>query len=339
MPRLSSLLVAGVALAVMGGIIASATRPAVAGDNGQKTAADPKTTTAADPAAANSAPSPFAPEALQASADEKAIRATADDFVKAFNAADAKAIGAQWATDAQYTDESGESFHGRVAIEKEYADLFNQHRSATISVAIESIRFFGPDIAIEKGIAKIKLLSPEAHMAARYTVVHAKRDGQWVMVVGRDAPYVPGLEKDYLKDLEWLIGEWVMEGKEGGLRLKFEWMAQRNFIKNTFVVNKADGAELTGGQIIGWNPKLGRIVSWHFDAQGGFGNDAWTKDGPKWMIEASGTFRDGSQSSAVNILTPVDANAFTWQSVHRTLDGVNLPNTPPVKIVRVKSGK
>ena len=35
----------------------------------------------------------------------------------------------------------------------------------------------------------------------------------------------------------------------------------------------------SGGQIIGWNPKLGKIVSMHFDAKGGFGNDVWIKDG------------------------------------------------------------
>jgi len=44
--------------------------------------------------------------AADTGADEKAIRATADDFVRAFNAGDAKAIGALWATDAEYTDES-----------------------------------------------------------------------------------------------------------------------------------------------------------------------------------------------------------------------------------------
>ena len=104
-------------------------------------------------------------------------------------------------------------------------------------------------------------------------------------------------------------------------------MAQKNFIKNTFTATKDGKTTLTGGQIIGWNPKLGRIVSWHFDAQGGFGNDVWTKDGSKWVIEATGVFRDGSESTAVNIITPVDANSFTWQSVKRTLDGVALPNT------------
>jgi hypothetical protein len=65
----------------------------------------------------------------------------------------------------------------------------------------------------------------------------------------------------------------------------------------------------------------------------------WIKDGSKWVIEATGVFRDGSETKAVNILTPIDADSFTWQSVHRTLDGVRLPDIPPVRIVRVKSDK
>ena len=59
-----------------------------------------------------------------------------------------------------------------------------------MTVTIESIRFLGPDIAIEKGIAKVKVPGENAGTGSRYTVVHAKRDGKWIMVVGRDAPYV-----------------------------------------------------------------------------------------------------------------------------------------------------
>jgi uncharacterized protein (TIGR02246 family) len=272
-------------------------------------------------------------------ADEKAIRATAEDFLAAFNAADAKAVGALWAADAEYTDESGKSYQGRAAIEKEYAEFFKEHHGATMTVTIESVRFLGPNIAVEKGIAKVKLPSADAPLGSRYTVVHARRDGKWIMVVGRDAPYVPGSNEDYLKDLEWVIGDWAIDAKDRPLRLHFEWMAQRNFIKNTYILTKDGKETLTGGQIIGWNPKLGRIVSWHFDAQGGFGDDVWTKDGSKWVIEATGVFRDGSESAAVNMVTPIDANSFTWQSVKRTLDGVSLPDIKPVKIVRVQSGK
>jgi len=282
---------------------------------------------------------PSSSEKPAGGADDKAIRATADEFVKAFNAGDAKAVGALWAADAEYTDESGFAFHGRAAIEKEYADLFRQHPGATITVTIESIRFLGPDTAVEKGVAKVTLPKGGAATGARYTVVHARRAGKWSMVVGRDDPYVPGSNEDRLKGLEWLIGDWSLDANDRPLTIRFEWMAQRNFIKNTYAVTKDGRATLSGAQIIGWNPKLGRIVSWHFGAEGGFGNDVWTKDGAKWVIEATGVFRNGSESASVNILTPIDADSFTWQSVKRTLDGVSLPDTPPVKIVRVPPGK
>jgi uncharacterized protein (TIGR02246 family) len=272
-------------------------------------------------------------------ADEKAIRATGDAFVRAFDAGDAKAVGALWAPDAEYTDESGQSLHGRTAIEKEYAILFKEHPGATMTVSVGSIRFFGPDTAVEKGVAKVQSPQEDAATGARYTVVHAKRDGKWTMVVGRDDRYVPESNEEYLKGLQWLIGDWALDAKDRPLVIRFEWMAQKNFIKNTFTLKKDGQSTLTGGQIIGWNPKLRRIVSWHFEAQGGFGNDVWTKDGSKWVIEASGVFRDGAESSSVNILTPIDANSFTWQSVNRTLDGVSLPSTRPVKIVRVQPGK
>jgi uncharacterized protein (TIGR02246 family) len=289
--------------------------------------------------AAPAQPQTAAAPATGNEAEEKAIRATADDFVKAFNAGDAKAIGMFWAPDAEYTDESGQVLQGRAAIEKEYADLFKGHHGTTMTVTIESIRFLGLDIAIEKGAAKVQVSGENAGTASRYTVVHVKRDGKWIMVSGHDSPYVEVASGDPLKDLEWLIGEWKPDIKDQPLRIKFEWMAQKNFIKNTFIIPKEGEDSLSGGQIIGWNPKLGRIVSWHFDVQGGFGHDVWIKDGAKWVIEATGMFRDGSESSSVNVLTPLDADSFTWQSTSRKLEGVSLPDSTPLKIIRVKAEK
>jgi uncharacterized protein (TIGR02246 family) len=279
-------------------------------------------------------------KAATTATDEKAIRATADEFVKAFNAGDAKTIGAEWSTDADYTDESSQEFHGRAAIEALYAEMFKEHPGGTVTVKIDSIRFFGPDVAVEKGVASVKSPKGESS-AARYTVVHARRDGKWIMVDCEDTPYVSAADGDVLKDLEWLIGEWKIDSpdKSEERRIKFEWVAGRNFIKSNYNVIKDGNATLTGGQIIGWHPKHAQIVSMHFDANGGFGNDTWTRDGSKWVIDASGVFRDGSETTAVNIITPINANTFTWQSVKRTLDGVKLPDTPAVKVTRIQPAK
>ncbi|HKD36204.1 MAG TPA: SgcJ/EcaC family oxidoreductase [Pirellulales bacterium] len=285
----------------------------------------------ADPAAASKA---------TASDDEKAIRASADEFVKAFNAGDPKTIGAEWSPDAEYTDELGVAHHGRASIEDYYSKLFKEHKGGTIAVKIESIRFLGPNVAIEKGIATDKAPSGESS-SSRYTVVHARRDGKWEMVDCKDEPYFGPEDQDHLKDLEWLVGEWKIDAgdKSEDRRVKFEWVGGRNFIKSNYTATKDGKSTLTGGQIIGWHPKKGRIVSMQFEAGGGFGNNLWTKDGSKWVLDATGVLPDGSDTTAVNIITPLDANDFTWQSVKRTLDGVKLPDVPPVKVTRVKTAK
>ena len=62
MPRLSSMLVAGIALAMIGGIIACSTWPAASDDHGQKTTANQETTTAAEPATTKVLLPPLPPE-------------------------------------------------------------------------------------------------------------------------------------------------------------------------------------------------------------------------------------------------------------------------------------
>src|SRR5262245_39908253 len=72
---------------------------------------------------------------------ETAIRASADAFVKAFNAGDAKTIAALWTANGTEADEQGAVFKGRKAIEDQYAALFKTHPDVRIDVTIRSIDF------------------------------------------------------------------------------------------------------------------------------------------------------------------------------------------------------
>ena len=112
--------------------------------------------------------------------------AAVEAFVRAFNAGDAKAVVADWTADGQYTDEDGNVFRGRDAMEKQYARLFAVHPGATIAVSIESLRFQGAETAVEKGIARVTPGGGGAPTAARYTLVHVKRAGKWLLAVGHD---------------------------------------------------------------------------------------------------------------------------------------------------------
>ena len=80
----------------------------------------------------------------------------------------------------------------------------------------------------------------------------------------------------------------------------------------------------------------GLAGSWGFEADGGYSDSVWTKDGAKWVVKTNSTVSDGSKVSATHIVTPVDADTVTWQSKDQTLNGKPLPDTKQIKMKRVQ---
>src|SRR5437588_13066769 len=56
-----------------------------------------------------------------------AVRKTAEEFAKAFNKGDAKAVAAFWTANGEYTGPDGETVRGREALEKDYAEFFTKN--------------------------------------------------------------------------------------------------------------------------------------------------------------------------------------------------------------------
>jgi hypothetical protein len=71
-----------------------------------------------------------------------------------------------------------------------------------------------------------------------------------------------------------------------------------------------------------------------FDSDGGFSEGKWTRKGDRWLIQQNGASPDGSTNSAVNIITKLNNDSFTWQSVQRETSGDVLPNVEAVLVVR-----
>jgi hypothetical protein len=138
-----------------------------------------------------------------------------------------------------------------------------------------------------------------------------------------------------LRDLDWLIGTWQAKNDDTEVRSKYEWDANKNSIRCQFTI-KSPGRNVSATQIIMKDPRSGQLRSWIFEDDGGFGDGEWTRDGKKWVIEASGVEADGGELTAKNIITPVDKDTFIWQSTERTLDDDDLPDILPVKVTRVK---
>jgi uncharacterized protein (TIGR02246 family) len=268
--------------------------------------------------------------------DEAMIRANAEAYVAAYNKHDAKAVAAMWSPDAVYMDPStGEAAVGREEIEKMFADTLAALKDAKLEVEVSSVEFVSPNVAIENGT--VRIIQPDAEPEeTNYTAVNVKRDGKWLLdrISEEEPPAPPPSSYEQLKELEWMIGSWIDQDEDATIQTDCEWTKNQNFINRSFAVVIGDQVDLAGMQMIGWDPVAKQIRSWIFDSDGGFSEGKWTRKGDRWLIQQNGTLPDGSRSSAVNIITPVDDDSFTWQSVQREINGDLLPNVDEVLVVR-----
>lgn len=267
--------------------------------------------------------------------DEQAIRQAVEKYVAAYNKQDAKAMASMWAADGQYVSRSaGSRVLGRQAIEDDFQQMFSENVPGHLSVSIDSLRFLADGVAVEEGTATV-VQAGQLPSRSTYTAIHVKRDGVWMLESVRetDLPSPPSHFSN-LAELQWMIGEWV-DGSEGAkVETVCQWTKNHNFITRTFTVKIEDRIDSQGTQVIGWDAAEKQIRSWVFDSQGGFSEGVWSRDGNRWVVKANGVLPDGGRASAVQIISFVDANTFTWQSVAREVDGQLLPNVDPVTVVR-----
>jgi uncharacterized protein (TIGR02246 family) len=274
-------------------------------------------------------------EADRQAADEAAIRKAVESYVAAFNQGDAKALAAMWSPEAVYTNPlSGEQVVGRAEIEKQFAAIFADAKGAKLEAKTDSVQFVSPSVGIEQGTAKV-IVPDQAPEETEYTAVYVKRDDQWLLdrVTEEEVLVVPS-HYEQLKELEWMIGRWVDQDDDATVVTECNWTKNNNFITRSFTIQIRDRIDMAGMQIIGWDPAAKQIRSWVFDSDGGFGQGTWTKKDKRWYIQQTGILPDGGKSSSVNIITYVDDNTCTLQSVNRTVDGELLPNIEEVKVGR-----
>jgi uncharacterized protein (TIGR02246 family) len=274
-------------------------------------------------------------EADRQTADEAAIRKAVESYVAAFNQGDAKALAAFWSPDAVYTNPlSGQQVVGREAIQQQFAAIFAEAEDVKLETTTDAIQFVSPNVAVEQGTAKVLRPDEEPEQSA-YTAVYVKRDGQWLLdrVTEEELPIVTS-HYEQLKDLEWLVGSWVDQDEEATVITECNWTRNNNFLTRSFMVQIEDRIDLAGMQIIGWDPAAKQIRSWVFDSDGGFGGATWKKKDNRWYIQQTGVLPDGRKSSEINIITHVDDNTCTLQSVNRMVDGELLPNIEQVTITK-----
>lgn len=263
--------------------------------------------------------------------DRVAVNKAIKDFTAAFQKGDAKAVAGSWTEAGEYTSEDGEVFQGRAALEKAYADFFAMSPGNALEVEVASIRFPSRDTAVVEGHFKLRRAKGGELVVSRCSFLFTREEGNWLIAIAREWPG-DGLT---VRDLEWLIGTWQSKQEGHTVTTTYEWTKDKTFIRCQFSIER-DGNTLTGMQIIGKMPSTGGLHSWTFEDAGGIGDADITHEGKKWYFMARGSTTEGQVVTATNIMTQIDADRFLWQSVERTLDEEEMPDLPPIKVVRVK---
>jgi uncharacterized protein (TIGR02246 family) len=266
-------------------------------------------------------------------ADRAGIRAQMEGFLKAFESGDAERVASFWTAGGELIEDDGSVYRGRAAIAKVYRELFGTKEKRRAEIQRESLRFPSQDTAIEEGRFKVRV-GKEEPTSSRYSVLHVREGGKWLMAVVREWP----AEAVSLGDLEWLIGTWVARRDDAEVHTTYEWMWDKSFIRMRFTIRQKDQT-LSGFQMIGKDVVSGELRSWTFESEGGFGEATWGREGKKWVLDSTGRQPDGSTTTATNLLVPLGQDSFTWQSVRRSINGEEVDDLPPVKITRVKEKK
>ena len=114
------------------------------------------------------------------------------------------------------------------------------------------------------------------------------------------------------------------------------WSESRAFLIRSFNVQHDDGDSLSGTQVIGWDPLNKQIRSWTFHSDGSFGEGFASKNDKDWMIKMSHVHGDGRVSSGTQVITRVDDDTLSVQTIGETIDGELVPASDPVTVVRIE---
>jgi uncharacterized protein (TIGR02246 family) len=269
-----------------------------------------------------------------ATEDEKVIRAVDDAFVREYNQGDSQALAARFTEDAEAIEADGERYQGRDLIGRRFAETFAESPGVKISLEIGAIRFLTPDVAKEEGRSLITSAKGQ-RLVRPYTVLYVKRGGRWLISSVREESEPQLGARAHLKELNWMIGEWVDEGQDSVVRFDCRWSPDGNFVLRGITVKVQGKPVLTVSQRIGWDPVARQIRSWDFDSEGGFGEGKWSRDGERWVIRHTATSPEGTTATGVNIMTRERPDLVRWVSTARVLGDESFPDEESYVLVRV----
>lgn len=267
--------------------------------------------------------------------EEAKIKQHLSNYLDAFKKRDLEKLSSLWTEDATYINFSlHQSLEGVEEIADDYKKRFEEEKNLQLKLDLQSVTVDG-DKAVEKGTA---IYSSEGHpeVTAHFVAMLVKEEGVWklkkVVEVEEEAPLS---HYEQLKDLEWLVGKWMYKNEFSEFNAEVEWIENKNFLKQKFVVNHLGIKDLQGEQLIYWDPSVKKVKSWLIDEDGGIGTGAWSKEGSNWYVSLVFTLPDGGKGSATHVYSKQEDGSYTFSADDREVDGAMLPDIEPIKLTKI----
>jgi hypothetical protein len=218
-----------------------------------------------------------------------------------------------------------------------YASSFEENPGLNLEPKVEEIRFLTPDVARVEGQTRLSTHIGDATEFTRFSSLVVKRDGNWLLAEIREypAPVEDVSSYERLKELEWMLGDWVDESENVKAQSNVRWADNNSFLIRTYKV-EVKGEQATSGTVfVGWDPQTGQIKSWIFDSNGGHGEGLWTRTGEKeWVVKAQGVLQDGRPTSATQVHVVINKDSVKTSSIDRIVGGQIAPDIADVVMVR-----
>lgn len=279
------------------------------------------------------------PSSVSAAEDPAALKKLVADsaakYSELFEKSDAAGLAALFTAEAEYVDSSGVVFHGRPAIQAEFAASFEAGNKGKLEIQVVSIRPIAEGVVVEEGATTFRPTDDGQISQSRYLALHSRgSDGNWLLAAVRELGAPELSPHEQLKTLEWLAGDWREEIAGSVTKTSWRWSEDGVALLGNFTMTGGLGNTRTGTHRIGWDAERKQFRSWIFDSTGAFLDGWWTPalDGT-WTVQLHGTDADGTRMSGAITYTRDGNDRLTIEQTNRTRGGVGLPPTSN-KVVR-----
>lgn len=259
---------------------------------------------------------------------QKIALQTVARYEAAFAKRDAAALAALFTSAAEYVDVEGTVFHGRAAIEEEYASSFAENSPGVLAIEVLSLRPVAAGVLVEEGVSTFTPKQGKVSGRMRYTATHVRQaEGAWLLASVRELEKISPTPHEQLQALSWLLGRWREESAGTVVSTEWKWSPDGNFLLAEYSARIENRPAFSGTQRVGWDGDRKQLRMWVFDSQGGFSQGWWTpRDKGAWSVQLSGVTATGERNSSLLTYTPAGPDVIRVSLEQRMRGGESIPD-------------